>query len=104
MEMSRTFCKWSQSICNSWHAIRQLKKKYVKGDDWKNYSTEQVEKEKTFVIYLWFTNVSSKLEKRKRAGTFSWPSDNTVRIKFIWIIYQKKELHMEFFSAVSTEL
>lgn len=81
------------------------KKNHVKGDDWKNYSTEQVEKEKTFVIYLRFTNVSSKLEKRKK-GSFSLPSDNIVRIKFIWIIYlySEKGIPHGNFSAVSTEL
>lgn len=50
-----------------------------------------MEKEKTFLIYLWFNNVSSKTGKRKISVTFSWPLDNIVRINFIWIIYLYSE-------------
>lgn len=63
-------------------------------------------KRKTFMIYLWFNNVRIKIEKRKIAGTFFQPSDNTIKIKFIFIIYlySEKGIPHGIFSVVSTVL
>lgn len=51
------------------------------------------------------TNMSSKLEKRKIAMTFSCPSNNIVRINFIFMFYLHSEKGIPHgnFSAVATK-